>query len=98
MSMFCYQCQETLKNEGCTVNGICGKKEDVANLQDLLIYLLKGISFYSIKARDQGIVDEEVDQFIMESLFATVTNVNFAEEDFMGRIDKALELRERMKN
>ena len=47
MSMFCYQCQETAKNEGCTVKGVCGKNEDVANLQDLLIYTLKGISVFA---------------------------------------------------
>ena len=98
MSMFCYQCQETVKNEKCTVKGVCGKEDDVANLQDLLVYLLKGVSFYSTKAREKGIVDKEVDEFVMESLFATITNVNFNAEDFVERINKAIDLRERMKN
>ncbi|MFW5976749.1 MAG: hydroxylamine reductase [Bacillota bacterium] len=97
MSMFCYQCQETAKNEGCTVSGVCGKDNTVANLQDLLIYLLKGISFYSTEARKKGIVDEEIDEFVIDSLFSTVTNVNFNEKDFLKRIDKALKLRNRIK-
>ncbi|MFW5998398.1 MAG: hydroxylamine reductase [Halanaerobiaceae bacterium] len=98
MSMFCYQCQEAAKNEGCTVAGVCGKTDEVANLQDLLIYLLKGISYYSTRAREKGITRKEIDRFIMESLFATVTNVNFSGDDFLERIDKALELRKRIKD
>lgn len=54
MSMFCYQCQETAKGVGCTIAGVCGKKEDVSNLQDLLIHVLKGISLYSSEARSAG--------------------------------------------
>ena len=59
--MFCYQCQETLKNQGCTVNGICGKKEDTANLQDLLVYVVKGISVIAEKA---GAVDKEIGHYV----------------------------------
>jgi hydroxylamine reductase len=67
--MFCYQCQEAANCKGCTVKGICGKTEDLAKAQDLLIYITKGISIYSVKARENGIVNKEVDTFIMESLF-----------------------------
>ncbi len=55
MSMFCYQCQETAKGTACTVAGVCGKKEDLANMQDLLIFVLKGVSIYATKARELGI-------------------------------------------
>ena len=77
MSMFCYQCQETAKGTGCTIKGVCGKTEDVANMQDLLIYSLKGISVYAHQARELGIDLLDVNKFIMESLFMTITNANF---------------------
>ncbi|MBA1336832.1 MAG: Hydroxylamine reductase [Firmicutes bacterium] len=94
MGMFCFQCQETAKGKGCTLRGVCGKTEDVANLQDLLIYVLKGISLYSVEVRKLGIEDDEVNKFIMESLFSTITNVNFSRKDFVERIRKGLELRQ----
>lgn len=97
MSMFCYQCEETANNEACTIQGVCGKDEQVANLQDLLVYLLKGISFYSTQARKQGIAQKELDEFVTKSMFATVTNVNFNAEDFVKRIQEALEWREKIK-
>ncbi len=99
MSMFCYQCQETAKNEGCTIKGVCGKSEDVSNLQDLLVYILKEISVYSLKVKEAGVenVEERVGPFIMEALFATVTNVNFDESNFINLIREALELREEIK-
>jgi len=74
--MFCYQCQEAAKGTGCTIKGVCGKTDDVANLQDLLLYTMKGISFYSSKARTIGIEDSEVNNFIMNGLFATITNAS----------------------
>ncbi|WP_407929629.1 hydroxylamine reductase [Iocasia frigidifontis] len=92
--MFCYQCQETAKNEGCTIRGVCGKTEDVANLQDLLVYLLKGISVYARKTGELEIADKTVGRFITESLFTTITNVSFDPARFEGRIKAALELRE----
>jgi len=94
MSMFCYQCQETAKNEGCTVAGVCGKKDDTANLQDLLIYVVKGISVVADKA---GEVDDETGRFINEALFTTITNVNFDNEDIIAKIREGLELRESLK-
>lgn len=97
VSMFCYQCQETTKGIGCTFKGICGKTEDIANLQDLLIYVMKGISLYSIEAKKHGIINKEVDQFIMNGLFATITNVNFDKNVFIERIKRGLELREEIK-
>jgi hydroxylamine reductase len=96
MSMFCYQCQETARNEGCTVRGVCGKTSDVANLQDLLIYLLKGISVHTVKARDLGWEDAEVDRFVLESLFTTITNANFDPADMVERIRTAVVLRDRV--
>lgn len=97
MSMFCYQCQEAANCKGCTVKGVCGKTEDLAKAQDLLIYITKGISIFSVKARENGIVNKEVDNFIMESLFATITNANFDRNVFIQKIRKGLSLREEVK-
>jgi len=97
MSMFCYQCQEAANCKGCTVKGVCGKTEDLAKAQDLLIYITKGISIFSVRARENGIVNKEVDNFIMESLFATITNANFDRNVFIDRIRKGLNLREEVK-
>ena len=97
MNMFCYQCQEAAKGTGCTVRGICGKTSDVSNLQDLLIYLLKGISQFSTKAREAGVTNTKVDKFVMESLFATITNANF-DRELCGKNKEALTLREEIKD
>lgn len=98
MSMFCYQCQEAANCKGCTKIGMCGKNEDVAKAQDLLIYIAKGISVYSTKARELGVINAEVDKFIMDSLFATITNANFDRSVFINRIKTGFELREVIKN
>ncbi|MEL7563560.1 MAG: hydroxylamine reductase [Dehalobacterium sp.] len=97
MSMFCYQCQETAKGTGCTVRGVCGKPDDVAKMQDLLIYVLKGISVYSTEARKANIVIDEADKFVMESLFSTITNVNFDKKFFVEKVKQGLALREKVK-
>ncbi|MCM8901107.1 hydroxylamine reductase [Caldicoprobacter algeriensis] len=97
MSMFCNQCQEAAKGTGCTLRGVCGKTDDVANLQDLLIYVLKGISVYTTKLREAGIKTSEADKFIIESLFSTITNVNFDKKYFVERITQALNLRDQLK-
>lgn len=93
--MFCYQCQETLKNEGCKINGICGKKADTANLQDLLVYVVKGISVVAEKA---GTVDKETGQYIAKALFTTITNVNFDNDRLIEVIKQGLSLRDKIKN
>ena len=67
--MFCYQCEETAKGTGCTVVGVCGKKGEVADLQDMLRYLLKGIAICNTKAREAGEYNQEVDEIIMDGLF-----------------------------
>ena len=95
--MFCYQCEETLNNKGCTTAGVCGKKGDVANLQDLLIHLMKGISLCNNEARKQGKNIEKADVFIMDNLFATITNANFDKQYFFDKIQQAIELRDEIK-
>ena len=77
MSMFCYQCEQTVKGTGCTKVGVCGKSPEVAALQDLLVYAAKGISMYAHRARQLGAHDHDVDVFVIKALFTTVTNVNF---------------------
>jgi len=90
--MLCYQCQETAKNTGCTIAGVCGKKEQTANLQDLLVYALEGVALYAEKMgkalpKEQGV-------FILQSLFATITNANFDNDKITVLIKKAVILRE----
>ena len=68
MSMFCYQCQEAAKGTGCTIKGVCGKNDDVANLQDLLIFVLKGISIYSTQARKKGIENDSLVQILKPNI------------------------------
>lgn len=97
MSMFCYQCQETAKGTGCTISGVCGKTEKVANMQDLLMFVLKGISIYSTKARALGIENDIVNKFVFDGLFMTITNANFDQDRFVVMIRKGLELRDEMK-
>jgi len=97
MSMFCYQCQEASKGVGCTIRGVCGKPEDVANLQDLLVFVLKGISKFDLIAREKGLSPKRTDRFIIESLFTTITNANFDKAAFVKRIQDALALREEIK-
>lgn len=97
MSMFCFQCQETAKGTGCTIRGVCGKPAEVANLQDLLIYSLKGISFYNNKARELKLDTKKADRFIIESLFMTITNANFDKARFVSKIKEALKLRDEIK-
>ncbi|MEJ2520430.1 MAG: hydroxylamine reductase [Desulfuromonadales bacterium] len=80
MSMFCYQCEQAAKGTGCTTVGVCGKQPDVAALQDLLVYTLKGIAFWADQARAKGVKDPEIDRFMIDGLFTTVTNVDFTAE------------------
>lgn len=96
MRMFCYQCQETAKGTGCTVKGVCGKSDYVAKLQDLLVYTLKGIAIYAVQARELNLDNKNVDKFIIESLFSTITNVNFNSSQFVKRIEDGLKLRQEL--
>jgi len=96
--MFCFQCQEAAGNTGCTKRGVCGKTDEIATLQDTLINLLKGISIYGTKARELGVSDQEVDRFVMDGLFATITNVNFDPDRMEGLIIKAVEMRGKIKD
>jgi len=98
MDMFCYQCQETAGNKGCTKRGVCGKSAEVATLQDLLLWVLKGLSFYGVKARELDIVDADADLFVAQALFATITNANFDPERFIAMVHKALEFRDGLRD
>ena len=75
--MFCYQCEQTAKGQGCTIAGVCGKTAEVANLQDLLVYKLRELSHVALQAKNAGLIDEKMAVFTAEALFATLTNVNF---------------------
>ncbi len=88
-SMFCYQCSQTARGQGCDTYGVCGKDPVLAHLQDNLIFSLKGISAYAYHARELGAIDEEVDSFLAEALYSTLTNVNFDIERFISLSLKA---------
>ncbi|MFZ7110745.1 MAG: hydroxylamine reductase [Desulfatiglandales bacterium] len=92
--MFCFQCQETAKNQGCTVKGVCGKPEETADLQDLLIYVCKGISVYGEKLKETGMVDRDAARFICRALFTTITNVAWDNDVIIDRIREALKVRD----
>ncbi len=95
--MFCFQCQETAKNEGCAIKGVCGKPEETADLQDLLIYVCKGISVYGEKLKEMGTVDKTAGRFICKALFTTITNVAWDDDVIIGRIEEALDVRDMLK-
>jgi len=96
--MFCYQCEQTAKGQGCTVAGVCGKTADVASLQDLLVYMLRELSQLSIEADKAGIKDEKTDLFTCEALFTTLTNVNFDPEAIAAYIRKTAQLQEQQRS
>lgn len=98
MSMFCYQCQEAARGTGCTgPKGVCGIDAEVINLQDLNVSLLKALCYFSIKVREAGVEDTEVNHFVHHALFSTITNANFDRQKFISQIYKTVELRDRMK-
>jgi len=90
--MFCNQCEQTAKGTGCTIKGVCGKDEDIQSLQETLLYGLKGIAAYAYHARDLGERDEQVDAFMHEALFKTLTNVDFDLNDHVALVLKAGEM------
>ena len=95
--MFCNQCEQTAKGTGCTAVGVCGKKPEVSNLQDLLLHAVKGLSLYAVEGRKVGVSDQEVDRFTCEAIFSTLTNVNFDSERLQGLINRCAELTVKLK-
>ncbi|MCI5569607.1 MAG: hydroxylamine reductase [Lachnospiraceae bacterium] len=95
--MFCFQCQETARGTGCTAVGVCGKKPEVAGMQDLLIYVTKGLSFVTTELRNEGkTITKETNHLITVNLFTTITNANFNKNAIIERIKKTIELKERL--
>lgn len=92
--MFCYQCEETVKGTGCTMKGVCGKDDEIAAYQDVLVFLCKGISLRNIAAMEKGKGNPDAGLFIAESLFATLTNVNFDKDRFTAMINTAVAMRD----
>ncbi|MDP2854947.1 MAG: hydroxylamine reductase [Smithellaceae bacterium] len=97
-AMFCYQCEQTAKGEGCNKSGVCGKDPEVAALQDVLVYALKGLSAAAVDARKAGIVDHAVDVFTVKALFSTLTNVDFDAARFVELIGQCTSLRDAIKD
>lgn len=97
LEMFCYQCEQTARGEGCTRMGVCGKDPDVAALQDLLVYALQGLSQLATEARKAQILDPEVNGFTVEALFSTLTNVDFDPERFPALLERCVSLRDGLK-
>jgi hydroxylamine reductase len=97
MSMFCFQCQEAAKGTGCTKVGVCGKDEKVSNLQDLLVYISKGVSIYANLGRVNNKIIKVADQFVFEALFMTITNANFDDEKILDKIKQGIQLRKTVK-
>ena len=98
MSMFCFQCQETAKNEGCTVKGVCGKTDEVSNLQDVLVFAAKGVATYSSQLRNAGKRYDKVDEYLYRSLFISITNANFDGEEIIEAIKEGVNLRNFLKS
>ena len=95
--MFCYQCQETANCSGCTVSGVCGKKPDTANMQDLLVYVTKGISAVTTRLRAEGKqIDKSINHLITLNLFTTITNANFDKDVIVERIKTTLKVKENL--
>ncbi len=98
MSMFCHQCQEAAKGTGCTIKGVCGKSDDLANTMDLLMFVIKGLSVYSTALREQKKYENPiVNKFIFDGLFSTITNANFDKQVISNRVTRGLELRNKLR-
>ena len=98
MSMFCFQCQETAKNEGCTVKGVCGKTDEVSNLQDVLVFAAKGVAAYSSQLRNAGKRYDKVDEYLFRSIFISITNANFDGTEIIEAIKEGVNLRKFLKS
>jgi len=97
MSMFCNQCQETAKNTGCTISGVCGKKEITSDLQDLLVYACQGLAFATTEARKSGVKTDTESRHIVNSLFMTITNANFDDRSIIKAVQDCLVYRDSLK-
>ena len=97
MSMFCNQCQETVRNTGCTINGVCGKREETANIQDLLVFACQGLAFTTIEARKNGIDTNVESRHITNCLFMTITNANFDDKSIIQAVRDCLIYRDNLK-
>ncbi len=95
--MFCFQCQETAKNQGCTVKGVCGKTEETAALQDMLRFVCRGIAVYGEKLGEMGVVDRDAGRFIARGLFTTITNGAWDNEAITDLIEEGLAIRDRLR-
>ena len=95
--MFCNQCEQTAKGQGCDKMGVCGKTPEVAALQDLLTHSVKGLSLYAHAGRKVGVVDSEVNRFTCEAIFSTLTNVDFDPARFVAMIERCDALKTRLK-
>ena len=95
--MFCFQCEQTAKGQGCTKIGVCGKQPETADLQDLLMYTLKGLSQVAVAAQKAGISDSEVNKYTCEAIFSTLTNVDFDPDRFVTLIKQGIEYRDQLK-
>ncbi|MCX7048606.1 MAG: hydroxylamine reductase [Candidatus Sumerlaeota bacterium] len=95
--MFCYQCEQTARGTGCTAFGVCGKDPDTACLQNVVVYLAKGIAQYAHRARPLGVKDREADIYALEGLFTTVTNVNFDPPAIVAQIKRGAAIKERVR-
>lgn len=93
MNMFCFQCQEAARGTGCTVKGVCGKEPQTAAYMDLLLYAVRGIAVVNRTLREKGAADSEIDRFVLDALFCTITNANFDDDAIVGRIKKAFEIK-----
>ena len=96
--MFCFQCQETAKGTGCILGGVCGKTPEVANMQDLLLFVVRGIAVYNQALRKDGRSSVRADKFIFDALFTTITNANFDKHSIIEKIKKGLELKKDLSN
>lgn len=96
-TMFCHQCEQAASGKGCIKSGVCGKEPEVAILQDLLVYALKGLSLYALEGRKAGIKEANIDTFTVKALFSTLTNVNFDSDYFLNLIHLCVEMRDNLK-
>lgn len=96
--MFCYQCQETAKGTGCILKGVCGKDAATARSMDLLLFVVRGIAVAADRLRNSGAeVAHDVDEFVVDALFSTITNANFDRESIERRVERALAVRDALK-